>query len=145
MRCAGICPEKAIKVSLEHVRRFNTAMALATREVLKTFEPGKVLHINLATDITPFCDCFGMSTPDIVPDVGVLGSTDIVAVEQATLDLIGQQLYIEGSLPATVTLEKPRAARQHLFQRIHGKDPYGEVKAAAKLGMGSQGYRLVRV
>ena len=56
-----------------------------------------------------------------MPDVGVLASTDIVAVEQASIDKICVEDYIEGSLPHPLEV---RDVEGHLLYRIHGKDPY---------------------
>ncbi|MGC9053561.1 MAG: DUF362 domain-containing protein, partial [Candidatus Hydrogenedens sp.] len=39
-------------------------------------------------NITAMCDCWGFTTPSLVPDIGVMGSTDIVAIERASLDAI---------------------------------------------------------
>ncbi len=141
-RCVAICPTHAMQINEENFNSFQHALALATKVVMDTFQPGKVAHINVATQITPFCDCFGLSTPAVVKDVGVLASTDMVAVEQATLDLIDKEPYIEGTLPGTMTVSDKKA---HLFERIHGKDPYCMVRWGAELGLGSTDYRIVEV
>ena len=86
-----------------------------------------------------------MGMPNILNDVGVLGSRDIVAIEQASLDLIGQQEVIESMVPPFVRLHNEPGL--HPFQRINGpmKDPYITVDYAEKLGMGSKDYKLVEV
>jgi len=58
----------------------------AARGVLSTFAPEKVVHFVIAMDITPGCDCFGVSDLPIVPDLGIFASTDPVAVDTAALD-----------------------------------------------------------
>jgi len=136
--CEISCPMEAIAIPKEGILRFQMGMALTTREVLGTFEPDRVLHVNVLLGITPFCDCWGFSTPALVPDVGILASTDIVAVEQASLDLIRMEDFIPGSLPESMTL----AEGNHLFERIHGMDPYLQVACAADLQLGSREYFL---
>ncbi len=69
--------------------------------VLSTFAPGKVVHLSLATHMTPVCDCFGFTTMPILPDVGVFGSDDIVAIDQAVLDAIGPTRLIEENIPSS--------------------------------------------
>jgi uncharacterized protein len=141
MHCADSCPEKAITISLEGIRYFQEGMARATKAVLNTFEAKRVYYLNFLMNITPLCDCWGFTTPAIVPDVGILGSADLVAIEQASLDKIDYRNYIEGSLPEQLVMGE----KGHLFERIHHKDPYLQVETAAGLGLGSRQYELVEV
>jgi len=80
--------------------------------------------------------------PSIIPDVGILGSSDIVSLENVTLDLIDRQKFVDGSLPGHLRLEKENG---HLFEKIWGKDPYIQVKEAAKLRMGQLEYNLKEI
>jgi len=93
-------------------------------------------------NITPLCDCWGFSTPPLVPDVGIVACDDIVAIEQVSLDLIKAENLIPGTLPDQFC---PPGDSGHLFQRIHGKDPYEQVRKAADAGLGSPEYTLVEV
>ncbi len=124
---------------------FQELMAIGANEILKTFDEDKRFFLNFLIDITPYCDCWGMALPHIVNDIGVLGSRDIVAVEQASLDLIGKQELIESMVPPFVRLHNDPDL--HPFQRINGpmKDPYLTVEFAEKLGMGTKEYKLVEV
>lgn len=135
------CPTHAISLSTEGMLDFQRGMALATKAVLDCFDRGRVLFINALMNITPYCDCWGFSTPALVPDVGIIATTDVVAVEQASLDLIRAEDFIKGSLPASKRLGKGK----HLFEQIHGKDPYLQVQCAEELGLGSRRYSLVPV
>jgi uncharacterized Fe-S center protein len=117
---------------------FQRGMALTTSEVLKTFAPENVMFINVLTDITVFCDCWGMTTPSLVPDIGMLACRDIVAIEQASLDLIREENLIPGALPKGLKLGE----KGHLFEKVHGKDPYVVVEYLAELGHGSREYAL---
>ncbi|MFW9769853.1 MAG: DUF362 domain-containing protein, partial [Candidatus Thorarchaeota archaeon] len=124
---------------------FQELMAIGANEILKTFDKNKRFFLSFLMDITPFCDCWGMGQPNILNDIGVLGSRDIVAIEQASLDLIGQQELIESMVPPFIRLHNEPGL--HPFQRINGplKDPYITVDYAEKLGMGSKEYKLVEV
>jgi len=141
MHCVDSCPEKAITISLEGIRYFQEGMARTTKAVLDTFAPKSVYYLNFLMNITPLCDCWGFTTPALVPDIGILGSPDIVAIEQASLDKIDHRNYIEGSLPEQLEMGK----QGHLFERIHHKDPYLQVETAAALGLGSRQYDLIEV
>ncbi len=142
MHCVTACPQSAITINEDSIRQFQAGMAYVNKACLDTFEPGRVLFINHVTNVTPFCDCWGFTSPSIVPDVGVLASTDIVAVEQASIDKICVEDYIEGSLPHPLEV---RDVEGHLLYRIHGKDPYLQCEEAARLGLGSQEYELTEV
>jgi hypothetical protein len=63
----------------------------------------------------------------------------IVPIEQASLDLIRVENLIPGALPDQLC---PPGDEGHLFQRIHGKDPYEQVRQAELAGLGSREYRL---
>jgi len=141
MHCQLACPNEAITIDQRGYRWFQHGMALTTREALRTFEPGRVLFVTVLLQITPFCDCWGFTTPSIVPDIGIVAGDDIVAAETAALDLIKAEDFIEGSLPAPLK----RSGGGHLFQQIHGKDPYIQIEECVKVGLGEPKYRLRRV
>ena len=104
--------------------------------------PARLLFINVLTNITIFCDCWGMSTPALVPDVGILAGRNIVAVENATLDKIKASKLLKEGLPKGRKLARKTG---HLFERIHGKDPYVQVRKMDELGFGPRDYRIVEV
>jgi uncharacterized Fe-S center protein len=141
MHCQLACRTGAITIDQAGYQWFQRGMALTTREVLKGFEGGSALFITALLNITPFCDCWGFTTPAIVPDIGILAGDDIVAAETAAIDMIKAQDFIEGSLPPPLK----RSGEGHLLQQIHGKDPYLQVNECKKLKMGSDKYNLVKV
>ena len=139
--CVLICPEDAITMEGGKYKDFQRGMALTTSRVLDTFEPQHVVHINFLMNITVFCDCWGMTTPALVPDIGILAGRDIVALEQASLDLIKTENLIPGAAPAHFKLGESG----HLFERLHRKDPFVVVDHLAELGRGSKKYKLLEV
>ncbi len=139
--CVLICQQKAITMAGGAFRDFQRGLAITTDAVLKGFDRSALLYINLLMNITIFCDCWGLTTPSLVPDIGILAGRDIVAIEQASLDLVRTENLIPGSLPPGWEL-RPKG---HLFERIHGKDPYVVVEELSAMGWGSRDYRLVEV
>ncbi|MEI6210653.1 MAG: DUF362 domain-containing protein [bacterium] len=136
--CVLICPEKALSMTGGRYRDFQRGMALTTKTVLANFPAQNRIFINMLMNIAIFCDCWGMTTASLVPDVGILAGSDIVAVEQATLDLIRTENLIASALPANWQLGKTG----HLFERVHGKDPHAVVEFLEELGMGKRQYTL---
>lgn len=142
MHCAECCPQEAIRIDMSGFRDFQHGMALTVRETLAALGPDKPVHyINVMTNITPLCDCWGFSTPAIVPDVGIYASDDIVAIEQASLDSIRAENFIPNSLPGHFKL----AGSGHLLEQIHGKDPYIQIEEAEKLGLGTRVYSVKEI
>lgn len=141
MHCMLACPTGAIKIAQQRFDRFQEGLARVARLVTGAFDPQDLFHINVLTQITIFCDCWGMTTPALVPDIGIMASRDIVAVDHASLDAIQTKNLIPGSLTPPYKLGKSG----HLFERIHSKDPYAQVRAMKRLGMGSTAYRLVPI
>ncbi len=137
--CALICPTGAIKMETGGYLAFQRGMAMTTAKLLESFRD-RMLFINMIMDVTIFCDCWGMTTPRLIPDVGILGGRDIVAIEQATLDLVNRETLIPGALPEGWELDAD--ASKHLFERVHHKDPYAVVEYLAELGCGSREYTL---
>ncbi len=123
--CEMICPTGAIKMEGRKYEDFSKGMAMVTASFLKKFKPENLLFINFLMNITIFCDCWGFSTPSLVPDIGILGSEDIAAIDTASLDMIKTENLIPNSMPKNRKLLK---TGKHLFERIHAKDPYLMIK-----------------
>ena len=120
---------------------FQQGLAEAAGAVLSTFAPGKVLYFNFVMEVQPECDCMPAADTPLVQDRGILASTDLVAVEQATLDLINGAAPLPDSLAADKGLQ-PGA---RVLAETLGVDGQEHVDAAATLGLGSQEYELVPV
>jgi len=143
-RCLKVAPEGALKINPANFAAFQEANAIGVSLVLSTFKPGKSVFINIATQITPVCDCFGFTSLPILPDVGIFASDDIVAVEQATLDMLARHRLIEEHVPASMEVHTREG---HPFQWLHGpyKNPYLVVQYGEQLGLGTRAYELVDV
>ena len=139
--CVLICPQKALTLLGGRYRDFQRGMALTTKTVLENFPAQNRIFVNLLMNVTIFCDCWGMTTASLVPDIGILAGRDIVAIEQASLDLIRTEDLIAGALPPKWELGK----KGHLFERVHGKDPHAVVEFLEELGVGKRKYTLQEI
>jgi len=141
MHCVISCPHEAITMEQpnEKFQLFQQGMAAVCQHILGTFEPKRVHFINVLLNITPLCDCWGWSTPPIVPDIGILSSDNLVALDQASLDLIETDRLIPGTLPDQIA---NLGDEGHLLERVHGKDPYEQVQQCIAAGLGTADYEL---
>lgn len=136
--CVKVCPAEAIVLSDKGYEDFQTGMAICTKTVVDTFAPGNVYYINVLTAITALCDCWGLTTPSLVPDIGIMASDDIVAVEAASVDAI----KIEDLIPVGVPEGYELSGKGHLFEQLHGKNPYLQLDKLAEQGLGTRDYKL---
>ena len=141
--CVLVCPAHAVTMTAGGYLDFQKGMAMTSAKLLEHFPAGRRLFISMLMDTTIFCDCWGMTTPRLIPDIGILAGDDIVAIEQAALDLIDREELIPKSLPAGWDLSEDRS--RHLFERIHHKDPYAVVRFLKELGCGTTDYVLDEV
>jgi uncharacterized Fe-S center protein len=139
--CVKVCPTGAIKPDAGSYDDFQTGMAICTEEVLKVFKPGHVFYINFLTNITALCDCWGFTTPSLVPDIGIMASEDIVAIEKACLDAIKVENLIPDGVPEGYEL----GTEGHLFERLHHKNPFIQLRELEKRGLGTQQYFIEEV
>jgi uncharacterized Fe-S center protein len=143
-RCLRVAPEGCLKIDGANFHPFFEACAISARIILSTFAPGKAIHLSLATHMSPVCDCFGFTSLPILPDAGIFGSEDIVAIDQAVLDITREMRLLEENLPLAMEV----ATREgHPFRQLHGplKDPYLATAYAEQHGLGSRKYDLVDV
>lgn len=99
------------------------------------------VFFNFLLDVIPDCDCNSWSDLPVVPDTGILASTDPVAADQAAVDLINDRPGITGSaLPGAL---EPGGDK---FLALHPKADYRiKLAYAEKMGLGSRRYELVQI
>lgn len=144
LRCMQVAPKGSLVIRPANFHAFMEACAISTSITMSTFEAGKAVHLAMANQITPLCDCFGFTSMPILPDAGVFGSDDIVALEQAVLDVTGKSRLQEENVPTTMEVH---CHEGHPLAQLHGpyKDPYKVTEFAEGLGLGSRQYELVDV
>ena len=116
----------------ENQDKFLECMANAAAAVHDYFK-GKVVYINVMNNMSIDCDCNGNPAAPELKDMGILASTDPVALDQACLDLVYQHQNAEGD---DATSLKARIEKQH---GIH------TVEHAEKIGLGSRKYHIVKI
>ncbi len=108
---------------------FCEAMADATSGVVD-FLDGKIVYINVMNRLSVDCDCDGNPSEPDMHDVGILASTDPVALDQACIDLVYAQKDGDG---------------KSLVQRIESRNGLHTLEQADKIGLGSRSYQLMSI
>lgn len=139
--CMHACPEHAIDIDWEtDIPEFMERMVEYAYGAVKT-KKGRVGFMNFLIRITPDCDCFPFSDAPIVPDIGILASTDPVAIDAASFDLVNLQKGFTDSLLLT-----HHKKGQDKFKGVHTlTDGYRQLEYAEEIGMGTRNYELVRI
>ena len=108
---------------------FLESMADASKTIVDHFGEN-IVFVNVMKNMSVDCDCCSVAEDPAIADIGILSSTDPVALDQACLDLV-------------YASEDP--GRDHLLERIESKNGVHTVEAAADLGVGSREYELVEL
>ena len=108
---------------------FLESMADAAGSVIEFFK-GKIVYINVMKNMSVDCDCCAKAEDPCIADIGILISTDPIAVDQACIDLV-------------YACSDP--GKPHLIERIESRNGVHTIEAAAKLGYGEREYELIEV
>ncbi len=111
---------------------FLESMASAAQAVADFFG-NRVAYINVMNKMSIDCDCDSHPQEPLLKDIGILASTDPVALDQACLDLVFSVTPEEGND------NRPLVARINELHGVH------TVEHAEAIGMGSRAYRLVPI
>ena len=112
---------------------FLESMAAAAQGVHNWFGEGNIIYIDVMNNLSVDCDCDGHPARPEMKDIGILASTDPVALDKACLDLVFNHKAAPGDD------EKP------LIQRINRQHGTHIVDYAAQIGLGSMKYKLINI
>ena len=108
---------------------FLASMAEAASSVVKYLD-NNFVYINVMMNMSVDCDCCAIAEDPCMKDIGILASTDPVAIDKACLDLV------YGS-------DDP--GRHHLIERIESRNGAYTIDVAEKMGIGSKEYELIEL
>ena len=103
-------------------------MTESTKSIIDHF--GKhITYVNVMRNMSVSCDCEGVNAaPVVTPNVGILSSTDILALDQACIDLI---------------YAMTEAEHHDLVERIETRHGLRQLSYMKELGMGNNRYVLI--
>jgi uncharacterized Fe-S center protein len=121
------------------------AIADAARATQKVVGPDRVGCINLAIDITSWCDCAGFAGRPIIPNLGVFVSPDPVAVDMACIDAANAAPGIPGSDAEQYGVMECGVPKFSTCSSVIGVSQLLQLKTGQKNGLGSMEYELERI
>ena len=108
---------------------FLKSMAEAAGSVIEYFD-NKIVYINVMKNMSVDCDCCAKAEDPCIADIGILASTDPVAIDQACIDLV---------------YNSSDERKGHLIERIESRNGVYTIECAAKIGYGSREYDLIEI
>ncbi len=108
---------------------FLESMADAAGSVVDYFK-GNLIYVNVMKNMSVDCDCCAVAEDPCIADIGILVSTDPIAIDQACIDLV-------------YACSDP--GKPHLIERIESRNGVHTIEAADALGYGSREYELVEI
>ena len=109
---------------------FLEAMADAALSVCTYFK-NEIVYVNVMKNMSVDCDCCAVAEDPCIKDIGILVSTDPIAIDQACIDL--------------VYAAKDDPGLPHFLQRVESLNGVHTIEAAAALGLGKREYELIEV
>lgn len=91
----------------------------------------RITYINILRNMSVRCDCAGVKAPaPTIKDIGILASTDLLAIDQAACDLV---------------YSRPNTDNKDLVERIESRHGLRQLSAMAEHNMGNPHYELILV
>ena len=104
-------------------------MADAASSVVEHFK-GKIAFINVMKNLSVDCDCCAVAEDPCMQDIGILASTDPVAIDQACMDLV---------------IQSDDPGKEHFMERVNSRNGIHTIEAAEELGIGTREYELIQL
>ena len=108
---------------------FPEAMADAAASVVEHFK-GRIAFINVMKNLSVDCDCCAVAEDPCMDDIGILASTDPVAIDQACMDLV---------------IHSDDPGKEHFMERVNSRNGIHTIEAAEELGSGTREYELIQL
>ena len=102
-------------------------------------------YINFITEVTPHCDCPPYSDVPIVPEIGITASSDPVAIDKASVDLVNATIGIPTSVLGDIEDSNVLKAGSDKFRYITGKDWMNLITFGEEMKLGSSEYELINL
>jgi uncharacterized Fe-S center protein len=138
--CVATCPSGAI------VPKWRTTPEAAQEKMAEyalgavSGKKDKVAYITFLMNVSPNCDCMPQNDIPIVQDIGILASTDPVALDKACVDMVNSLPALAGSV-----IEGKQAGDDKFRAVYPAIDWMPQLKHAQELGLGSLEYEIIEI
>jgi uncharacterized Fe-S center protein len=142
-QCVAVCQfDGAVLNESDTSERLNCKIAEYTKAVL--FEKPH-FHISFVMNVSPNCDCWNHNDAAIIPDLGILASSDPIALDQACADLVTIAPVLKESVLGK-TYSHTHLEGEDKFKLIHPDTEWQAGLAhGEKIGIGRRKYELISV
>ena len=106
---------------------FLESMAEAASAVVDHFQD-KIVYVNVMANMSVDCDCCAIAEDPCMKDIGILVSTDPVAIDRACVDLV---------------MKSDDPGKEHFLERVTSRNGEHTIDAACELGIGVKEYELI--
>ena len=143
-QCVALCQyDGAIMGDEDTSERLNYKIAEYSLAVVKD-KPN--FHISFIMNVSPECDCWNHNDAAIVPDLGILASTDPVALDKACADMVIQAPILHTGNRLSAGHEHDDLCGHDKFHMMHpDTDWLAGLRHAGKIGLGNMQYELVKI
>ena len=108
---------------------FLESMADAASSVVEYFKDN-IVFINVMCNMSVDCDCCAVAEDPCIKDIGILASTDPIAIDQACIDLV---------------YNSNDPGKEHFIERVESRHGIHTIETASQLGFGNREYELINV
>jgi len=126
-KCIAECPQKALtnQDKDNQLRLFHEKLADYAKGIS---EKTNMIYINFVYNVSPDCDCSSHPDKPFVHDIGILASTDPVALDKASMDLVNKAANSEDAF-----YEVNKVSGQYLIEYCQ------------RIGLGNMKYQLITI
>ena len=108
---------------------FLKSMADSAKTITE-FYKNKILYINVMMNMSVDCDCCAVAEAPCMKNIGILASTNPVALDQACIDLVYNSID---------------PGKEKLIERIESRNGLLTIESAEKQGIGTREYELINI
>ncbi len=126
-KCISTCQDAAINApdDAEKTKRFLEGLVEYTKPVI---EAKNSIYFNIIINVSPTCDCSGNPKKPFINDIGILVSTDIVAIEACAHDMVDQAHQCDDA-----------------FMKANSVSGKHQIEYAYKLKLGNKKYKIIEI
>lgn len=121
--------QKVVWSDLPEQNKFLEAMADSASAVHNKLK-GRVVYISMMCNMSVDCDCCAVAEDPCMKDIGIVASTDPIALDKACLDLV---------------MKSDDPGKEHFLERVNSRNGFHTIDAAFEIGFGNKDYELIDI